>query len=48
MRRWKKTTPAERARFQKNEARLRELDDRRLAQEDATREEALRRLRQAD
>ncbi len=44
----KKETPDERARWQKNHDRLREFIDRRLAQEGATREEALRRLRQAD
>ena len=44
----RRTDPEFEARWQRNHDRLRELIDRRLAQEGATREEALRRLRQAE
>ena len=44
----KKETPEERARWQRNHERLQRLIDRRLEQEGATKEEALRRLRRAD
>ncbi len=44
---WKKTTPEEWARWRENQQRLEQIIERRLAQEGITREEALRRLREA-
>jgi hypothetical protein len=44
---YRKTTPEERARWRQNQERLERLLERRLAQEGATKEEALRRLREA-
>jgi hypothetical protein len=44
---YRKTTAEERARWRQNQERLERLLERRLAQERATKEEALRRLREA-
>ena len=44
----KKTTPEDRARWQRNQDRLQRIIDRRLAEEGITKEEALRRLRTAE
>jgi hypothetical protein len=43
----RKRSPEERARWRQNQERLERLLERRLAQEGATKEEALRRLRDA-
>jgi hypothetical protein len=44
----KKTTPEDRARWQRNQDRLQRIIDRRLAEEGVTKEESLRRLRTAE
>jgi hypothetical protein len=44
----KRTDPEFEARWQRNQDRLERVLERRLAQEGVTKEEALRRLRQAD
>jgi hypothetical protein len=43
----RKRTPEERARWRENQERLLRLAERRLVQEDATKEQALQRLREA-